>query len=169
MSEVAAELPKHWKWRDEDSPRPPGPAVIFDLDGVLSNASGRQHFLEGPGKKDWMGFFLACGEDTVIEEVVRLGQLLDPAVTVVLLTGRPIRVRRITREWLERHDVRWDLLIMRPSGDYGASLEFKRKTIAEVRALGYDIRLGFEDDARNKEMFESEGVPCVYLHSGYYQ
>jgi hypothetical protein len=29
--------------------------------------------------------------------------------------------------------------------------------------------LAFEDDPRNVEMFRQEGVPCVYLHSGYYE
>ncbi|MGH9224947.1 MAG: hypothetical protein ACRD2W_14500 [Acidimicrobiales bacterium] len=142
--------------------------MIFDIDGVLSDATGRQHFLEGPGRKDWKGFFDACSEDPVIEEVVRLTELLDRDATVVLLTGRPVRVRRLTLDWLTRHGVRWDLLVMRPSGDYGASLDFKRKTIAELRDLGFDLRLAFEDDIRNKQMFQSEGVPCVYLHSGYY-
>ena len=165
---ASEELPKHWRWREE-SARPPGQAVIFDMDGVLSDATERQHFLEGPGKKDWMGFFLACGEDAAIESAVRLADLLDRDVTVVLLTGRPIRVRRLTVDWLQRHNVRWDLLIMRPSGDYGASLEFKRKTIADLRNLGYDLRLAFEDDARNVQMFQDEGVPFVYLHSGYYE
>ena len=33
---------------------------------------------------------------------------------------------------------------------------------------GWDVRLAFEDDPRNLAMFRSEGVPCVYIHSGYY-
>ena len=33
---------------------------------------------------------------------------------------------------------------------------------------GFDLRLAFEDDRRNVEMFHREGVPCVYIHSGYY-
>ena len=41
--------------------------------------------------------------------------------------------------------------------------------MAELRNIGFDVRLAFEDDIRNKEMFEAEGVPCVYLHSGYYK
>ena len=35
--------------------------VIFDLDGVISDASHRQHFLKG-AEKDWDGFFSACTE-----------------------------------------------------------------------------------------------------------
>ena len=26
----------------------------------------------------------------------------------------------------------------------------------------------FEDDRRNVAMFHAEGIPCVYIHSGYY-
>jgi hypothetical protein len=141
---------------------------VFDMDGVISNASARQHFLEGPGRKDWKGFFDAAGEDTLIEEVARLLELLDPSLVVVLLTGRPVRVRRITVDWLERFGIRWDLLVMRPSGDYASSTEFKRRTVGDLREWGLDVRLAFEDDLRNHEMFRSEGVPCIYLHSGYY-
>lgn len=138
------------------------------MDGVLSDATGRQHFLEGPGRKDWNGFFDACGEDALIEEVAVLSGLLDPGLVVVLLTGRPLRVRRTTVEWLERHDPRWDLLVMRPYGDYTAALEFKRGTVGDLRERGFDPRLAFEDDRRNYDMFRQEGVPCIYLHSGYY-
>ncbi len=139
------------------------------MDGVLSDATERQHFLAGDGHKDWKGFFDACGEDTLIEEVARLLELLDKSLTVVLLTGRPVRVRRITIDWLERHGIRWDLLVMRPSGDYGSSTEFKRRTVGDLREWGFDVRLAFEDDLRNHEMFREAGVPCIYLHSGYYE
>ena len=46
---------------------------------------------------------------------------------------------------------------------------FKRATVAELRKRGFDVRLAIEDDVRNREMFEAEGVPCIYLHSGYYE
>ena len=139
------------------------------MDGVLSDASERQHFLAGTGRKDWKGFFDACADDTLIEEVARLIELLDRDLVVVLLTGRPLRVQAQTLEWLERHEPRWDLLVMRPKGSYSAALEFKRHTVRELRERGFDLRLAFEDDVRNQEMFREEGVPCVYLHSGYYE
>jgi hypothetical protein len=159
--------PVHWAWRD--SPVAPGAAVVLDLDGVLADASGRQHFLAGPGRKDWRGFFDAAGEDPVVEEVVRLTELLDPSLVGILLTARPVRIRPLTRRWLERHGVHWDLLVMRPDGDFGPSVDFKRRTTRELLAAGFDLRLAFEDDRRNVAMFHEEGVPCVYLHSGYYE
>ncbi|HEY5076480.1 MAG TPA: hypothetical protein VIJ48_03165, partial [Acidimicrobiia bacterium] len=62
----------------------PARAVVVDLDGVLSDASRRQHYLESP-RQDWRSFFEACGEDPVIEEVHRLLDLLDPGLQIVLL------------------------------------------------------------------------------------
>ena len=143
--------------------------MLVDIDGVLSDATGRQHFLEDTPKRNWRGFFDACGDDPVIAEVASLIQLLDRDLGVILLTGRPVRVQPQTLAWLERYGVRWDLLIMRNAGDYSAAREFKRQTVGELREHGFDLRLAFEDDRRNLEMFHEEGVPCVYIHSGYYE
>ena len=141
---------------------------MVDIDGVLSDAASRQHYIESP-RRDWRGFFDACGDDPLIEEVARLIELLDDELVIVLLTGRPVRVRPQTLAWLDRYQLRWDLLIMRDVGDYSAAREFKRDTVAQLRAHGFDLRLAFEDDRRNHEMFKAEGVPCVYIHSGYYE
>ncbi len=162
------DVPSHWVWRD--GPVGPRPAVIFDIDGVLSDATGRQHFLDddASGKKNWRGFFDACGEDPLLEDVAALVEVIDRDVVIVLLTGRPMRVQPNTLEWLKRNRLRWDLLVMRNAGNYQHSPEFKRLTVKELRQRGYEIRVSFEDDLRNIEMFKSEGVPTVYIHSGYY-
>ncbi len=146
----------------------PSRAVVFDMDGVLSDAAGRQHYLEWPNR-DWDAFFEACGEDQVIDEVVRLLDLLDPTLQVVLLTARPIRVQPQTLGWLERYRLRWDLLVMRESRDYTAARHYKRQVVDSLRDRGFDLRLAFEDDQRNVDMFHAAGVPCVYIHSGYYE
>ncbi|MCB0951381.1 MAG: hypothetical protein H6517_07270 [Microthrixaceae bacterium] len=161
---------ENWMWRGEVLEADAGaqmPTVVFDMDGVLSDASRRQHFLESP-RRDWEGFFQACGDDALIEEVARLLESLDPELRIVLLTARPIRVMPQTLAWLDRYGLRWDLLIMRDFGDYSASPHFKRHTVQELRSRSFDLRLGFEDDRRNVAMFHAEGVPCVYIHSGYY-
>jgi len=159
------ETPANWQWRA--GPAPPGPAVVFDIDGVLSDAAGRQHFIER-GRRDWTAFFEACGDDPVIAEIARLVELLDPSLTVVLLTGRPFRVRPQTLAWLERYRLRWDLLVMRDRGDYSQVTAFKRGVVHDLRAHGLELLLAMEDDPSNHAMFEAEGIPCVYIHSGYY-
>ena len=122
----------NWTWRAEGAaPHPGGPAVIFDIDGVLSDAAGRQHFLER-GRRDWASFFEACGDDPVIEEIARLLELLDPSLAVILLTGRPHRVHPQTLAWLKRYGLRWDLLVMRSRGDYAQVTEFKQSVVEDL-------------------------------------
>ncbi|HEX4220625.1 MAG TPA: hypothetical protein VHZ02_19790 [Acidimicrobiales bacterium] len=158
--------PSNWAWRDGPVAQP-GEAVVFDMDGVLSDAAGRQHFLER-GNRDWDRFFEACGDDQVVEELARLLELLDPQLQVVLLTGRPFRVQPQTLAWLARYGLRWDLLVMRSRGDYAQVTMFKRDAVDELREYGFDLRLAFEDDPNNFAMFHAVGIPCVYIHSGYY-
>lgn len=141
--------------------------MIFDIDGVLSDAAGRQYLLEW-NRRDWDAFFEACGQDPVVVEVARLLALLDPTLQIVLLTGRPLRVQPQTLAWLEEHELRWDLLVMRDKGEYAQAAVFKRAALEELRAAGFDPRLAFEDDPRNRDMFHRAGIPCVYIHSGYY-
>lgn len=158
--------PDHWRWRD--GPVDPATAIVFDLDGVLSDAADRQHFLEQPSQ-DWEAFFDACGEDPPVAEVARLLEVLDPRHRVVLLTARPIRVQPQTLAWLRRYRMRWDLLIMREDDDDLVAPAFKRRSTVELRREGFDLLLAFEDDPRSVSMFHAEGVPCVYIHSGYYE
>jgi hypothetical protein len=159
----------NWSWRVGPPSRPVA-AAVFDVDGVLSDAAGRQHYLDAStGKRDWKAFFAASGDDPLIEEVNRLLSLLDAKLLIVLLTARPVTVRPQTLAWLARYDVRWDLLVMRPDREYQPSLEFKRSMVGPLRDAGLDLRIAFEDDRRNVAMFRSCGIPCVYIHSGYYE
>jgi hypothetical protein len=145
----------------------PSRAVVFDIDGVLSDAAGRQHFLES-GQRDWIAFFEACGSDPVIEEISTLLALLDSGLQVILLTGRPQRVQPQTVAWLERYNIRWDLLVMRNWTDYEQVTDFKRGVVMDLRDRGFDLLLAFEDDPSNHQMYVDEAIPCVYVHSGYY-
>ena len=163
-----AEPYEHWRWRGGAVEG--GPCVVFDIDGVLADAAHRQDVLFAGGKrKNWKAFFAAAGDDALIEEVARLTSLIDRDLHVVLLTARPTTNRSITLTWLAQHDLRWDLLVMRPEGDFRSSPDAKRKAVTELRAQGFDPQLAFDDDRRNVDMFHAEGVPCIYIHSGYYE
>ena len=160
------ETPDHWRWRDGVIDG--GPAVVFDLDGVLANGDHRQHLLNGP-KKDWKTFFSRAGDDLLIEEVASLTVLLDPAIARVLLTARPTTIQDLTLDWLSRFSVKWDLLVMRRDGDFSPSPDAKRHAVHELRDHGFQILLALDDDRRNVDMFHAEGVRCLYIHSGYYE
>jgi beta-phosphoglucomutase-like phosphatase (HAD superfamily) len=118
----------------------PSKAVIFDIDGVLSDAAGRQHYIE-QGRRDWNAFFEACGDDPVIAEQARLLDLLDSDLQIILLTGRPSRVAPQTLAWLERYGLRFDVLVMRDWGDYSQVSIFKRDVVHDLRRYGFALQL----------------------------
>ena len=104
----------------------------------------------------------------MIPESVRLLELLSSDITRVLLTGRPAAVQEETVGWLEKKNLPWDLLIMRDRGEYADSLTFKRQAVRRLKVMSFEVSLALEDDPLNHEMFVEEGVPCLYIHSGYY-
>ena len=81
------------------------------IDGVLSDAAGRQHFIER-GRRDWASFFEACGDDPVIEEVARLLES-----STVARRHPPHRAPPACPSpdagLAKRYGLRWDLLVMR--------------------------------------------------------
>lgn len=156
----------HWMWNK--GAVPPGPTVIVDMDGVISDAGWRQYFLES-SRPNWDDFFENCGNDEPFGPQVRMFEMFDPDIRIVLLTARPFRVQPQTLNWLEKHQIPWDLLIMRGARDNRSSRAYKQAESEALQADGFDLRLAFEDDPRNAQMFNDIGIPCVYIHSGYYE
>ncbi|MEE3205775.1 MAG: hypothetical protein VX243_04320 [Actinomycetota bacterium] len=140
---------------------------MVDVDGVLSDASRRQHLLAGEVRA-WDRFFEASVTDPPIPEGIRLVEHLVGGRTTILLTARPARLVGTTTAWLDRHGVEWDMLVMRADGDHPTSPALKAPPQAGLRADGHQVELAVDDDPRNAEMYQSAGVPTVYLHSGYY-
>ncbi|HJP16921.1 MAG TPA: hypothetical protein QF762_08140 [Acidimicrobiales bacterium] len=147
----------------------PGPVVLVDIDGVLSDASGRQHYLFGENK-EWWNFFEAAIDDPPIVESIQLVNRLAQNHTVILLTARPKRLTEITVNWMSQNNIRWEALEMRPDDDnYTSSPDVKRKILHSLQSLGYQPKLAIDDDPRNLVMYQTEGIPTVYIHSGYYE
>ncbi len=146
-----------WTWRR--GPVAPGPAVLVDIDGVLADAGHRLHFLQRQ-PRDWDAFFEAAADDPPLPGGLRLLDLFDTELVIVLVTGRPARLRDLTVTWLEAHGVTWDLLAMRPPGDRSAASNLKRRTLDVLRAAGWEPRLAIDDDEAVVTAYARAGVPC---------
>jgi len=143
--------------------------VLVDIDGVLSDASGRQHYLLGENK-EWWNFFEAAIDDPPIVESIQLVNCLTQNHTVILLTARPKRLTEITVNWMSQNNIHWDALEMRQDDDiYTSSPDVKREILHSLQSLGYEPTLAIDDDPRNLVMYQTEGIPTVYIHSGYYE
>lgn len=154
-----------WYWREE--PREPAETLCVDIDGVLADARHRQHHLAGRWR-DWDSFFVAASGDSVIEEQIEFLRRVPEDQVIALVTSRPDWVDGITVEWLERNEIRWDLLIMRSTGDYGVAADVKTYAVQQLRAMGFDPILAIDDHPRNIAAYEALGIETVYIESGYH-
>ena len=98
--------------------------VIFDLDGTLAIIEKRRIKAGSPtgnkpvqAKMDWDVFFAA--ENIQLDEpnppVIKMAQMFKAdGFKIVIFSGRNDRSFHTTKEWLEKFDVPFDLLVLRP-------------------------------------------------------
>lgn len=151
-----------WTWRD--GPIEPGPCVLVDLDGTLADARHRLHHLDRK-PRNWDAFNGAAGKDPLITATFRWLESLGDHLSIVILTGRPTTVADLTVAWLAQHQVRWDLLAMRPANDRAEAANLKRRLLDALRHLGFDPQLAIDDEAGVVAAYERAGVPCLQITS----
>ncbi len=118
--------------------------------------------------RDYDSFFLASADDDLLATQAVMIDAFGPEYTIAMVTSRPAWIGGLTVEWLETHHVRWDLIIMRSNMDYRQAPLVKAEAMAQLRHVGFEPKLAFDDDARNVAAYADLGIPCVYIHSGYH-
>lgn len=136
--------------------------VLVDMDGTLSNANHRQHFVVCK-PKNWNAFNKGMAEDPVIEHTRRLIKIIHPELPVIILTARPIEYKPQTVEWLERHEILYDAIYMRPLKDYRQDFIVKKELLDLVRTDGFNPVLAFDDREAVAKMYRDNGVPCMLV------
>ena len=131
-------------------------AVISDLDGTLCDVAHREHFMRvRPKRRD--EFHSACVSDPIVEPVHELLKLFRAGgYRIVLLTMRPQRYRPQTEQWLARHGVRYDELIM--AADTRPDDVQKKSIYLERIAPRYDTRFVLDDRASVVAMWRGMGL-----------
>jgi|GEM_PF-899861 len=144
-------------------------AVIWDLDGTLSDDRARAHFVEvEKGKKrDWKSYFDAIGDDPPIAASMEVLRAMHAAGNrIVFLTGRPDHTRRTTERWLKANGLtEYDRLVMRPPRDFRTSGAFKHDEIGKLRRE-YELVCAFEDRIDVADALRHAGVPVFLFGAG---
>lgn len=132
--------------------------AIFDIDGVLADATRRQHHVRAR-PKDWDAFFAEVGEDPVIAAGRDL--LLEAAGSheVVLVSGRPERTRADTVSWLVRNGFGERRLVLRADDDWRVAAVAKLELVRSVGPPA-DVALIIDDDASVVEALSGQGYPA---------
>lgn len=139
-------------------PSEPRSAVIVDLDGTLCNVSTILHFVEGE-EKDFHAFHAAsawCPPDDHVAAAVRTAH--DAGEGILVVTGREFIWRDLTLDWLRDHDLPYDELVMRISGDYRPDHVIKAEMLDDLLARGWAVADAWEDQDDIAELWESRGI-----------
>jgi phosphoglycolate phosphatase-like HAD superfamily hydrolase len=123
----------------------PGDWAVFDIDGVLADVRHRLHHLRRT-PSDWRGFFAAADADPPLPEGVALLRRQSAAHPVAYVTGRPEFLRRVTRTWLDAHDLPPGPLLMRGHGDHRPARIVKLELLVQLTAQA-PIALVVDDDS----------------------
>lgn len=92
------------------------PAIWIDIDNTLSDSSHREHHLrDGNG---WKAFFAEIDKDPVNLWCKSLMEGMINTCNVLIVSARPDNYRQTTKEWLERNDIPYNELLMRPRNDH---------------------------------------------------
>jgi hypothetical protein len=145
--------------------RSQGGIVIFDLDGTLALIEHRRHFVEGRRRKNWREFFAACVRDELNRPAAEVARALrESGYQVVIFSGRSDEVRAETEEWLEKHGVAYDHLVMRRAGDFSPDEQLKRHWLGHLDKAR--VLCVFDDREKVVRMWREQGLTCFQVAPG---
>lgn len=139
--------------------------IVFDLDGTLALNEHRRHFVEGPGKKDWDGFFEACGGDTLNRPLATiLRTMRRDGHRVEIWSGRTDKVIALTKGWLYLNDLAHIPYKGRPVGNYNTDVILKHGWLDDNKE--YWPHLFFDDRDSVVKLWRNLGIPCFQVAEG---
>jgi hypothetical protein len=145
--------------------------VIADLDGTIALIERRRHWLnkdqhpELTSDERWRNFFAACPKDRPNIPVIRtLRALRWSWYDIHIFSGRSDEVQDQTLTWLDKFNVPFQLLKMRPAGDFTPDEELKRQWIQEYDLA--QILCVFDDRQKVVDMWRELGLTCFQVAPG---
>jgi predicted kinase len=143
---------------------PEGPkasACWIDIDGTLSDASAREHYLQKE-KKDWAGFYSELGNDPVNEWCRALANATYyPYVKVLICTARSREYQEQTERWLHDRFVAWDEIHMRYLGDRRKDFITKEVMYEFEVKTKFNLLFAVEDRITVIDMLRKHGVTVL--------
>lgn len=141
-------------------------AFICDLDGTLCNNAHRRHLVEHKPKM-FAKFHDACVDDIPNLHVkIVYRALREAGYASVLTTGRPDSHMDQTLSWLERWQIDFDQLIMRPVDNKDSDECLKRGYLQQIIEMGWNPILALDDRTRIVNTWRRQGVPCFQVAPG---
>lgn len=133
------------------------PAIICDLDGTLALMNGRNPFDAS-----------RCEQDLLNEPVAHLlKSYADLGTKIILLSGRTDNYKAHTTRWLDKHDIRYEKLLLRSYGDKRKDAIVKKEIVDNEIKGKYFIRFVLDDRNQVVDMWRNDiGYACFQVNYG---
>ncbi len=139
--------------QDESLP----PAIMCDLDGTLAILNGRSPYDGSMCEND----ILNQPVYDILKNYHNLGN------KVLLLSGRMDSSQPQTERWLAKHNVPYDMLIMRKHTDTRKDSIIKKEIFDEHIKDKYFVRFVLDDRNQVVDMWRQDlGLPCLQVYYG---
>ena len=147
--------------------------IVFDIDGTLANCEHRRKYVRtdpitGKKSRRWDLFNKEIPNDTVYSDIRWLFQLLAENVecTMLIATGRNEDDRIATSKWLTDHEIYYDQLYMRKSGDYRDDAIVKTEILYQIDREYGTPYLWLDDRTKVVNAIRNEGIRVLQVQPG---
>lgn len=142
-------------------------AIIIDLDGTLADCEHRRCFIAGT-KKDWKSF---SKDENIIQDKLNLWcatiiNKFKDSDKILLVTGRMESSRKITKEWLNINDIKYDLLLTRKDNDFRKDSVIKEELYKKFIEPYFDVLFCIDDRKQVVDAWRALGLVCLQCADG---
>lgn len=131
-------------------------AVIFDIDGTIALMKNRGPF-------DWDKVF-KDDLNVVVSEHIEFHK--SKGREIILVTGRDASCEKLTKDWLELHDIEYDKLYMREKNDYRKDTVVKREIYKKYLEPDFNVICAYDDRPSVVREWFKEGIFVFTVNQG---
>lgn len=139
--------------------------VIVDLDGTLCDVEHRNHLVRNKPPR-WDEYFMSCHLDPPKENVIEVVKCLACFHDIHIFSGRGEVARELTEAWLEKHEVEYESLTMRPDGNKTADNKLKKSWVVEKGFKPENVLCILDDRQKVVDMWREMGFTCLQVAPG---
>ncbi|MFP5384905.1 MAG: hypothetical protein ACLGHN_02415 [Bacteriovoracia bacterium] len=140
-------------------------ALIVDLDGTLADIRVRLKHLQGK-KKDWKSFHKSIETDELHEWCREIMIRFADEFKIIIVSGRVDDLKEETIQWLEKHEVPYDVRFMRRSKDHRPDTTMKLEIYEKEIKDKFQVLFVLEDRQKVVDMWRGEGLTVLQCAPG---
>ena len=146
--------------------------IIFDLDGTLADIEDRRQLCtKENGKMDWNKFF--DPENIKLDKpnmpVIMMAQALDAiGYKIAIFSGRSASTSKATQSWVEKHEVPFSLLKLRPEKHPFKFMPDEKLKLQWLNEMDWkdNVVAVFDDRDKVVKMWREIGLTCMQVAPG---